>query len=172
VLYHRAVYELTAGIVLWRGDEILVMKRAGGFASGGWFIPAGHVEPGERPAETAVRELAEETGIALQPGALSLAEIMFYEHDDGLAHSAIYNARCPEGAEPVLNREHAFARWMAPEAFIARFLDPAMLAGRGLDAPALALAAEVARVIRAAAHARGLAGSGREITGWQAVPPS
>lgn len=148
------------------------MKRAGGFASGGWFIPAGHVEPGERPAETAVRELAEETGIALQPGALSLAEIMFYEHDDGLAHSAIYNARCPEGAEPVLNREHAFARWMAPEAFIARFLDPAMLAGRGLDAPALALAAEVARVIRAAAHARGLAGSGREITGWQAVPPS
>ncbi|MCC6387710.1 MAG: NUDIX domain-containing protein [Dehalococcoidia bacterium] len=166
------MYELTAGIVLWRGDEILVMKRAGGFASGGWFIPAGHVEPGERPAETAVRELAEETGIALQPGALSLAEIMFYEHDDGLAHSAIYNARCPEGAEPVLNREHAFARWMAPEAFIARFLDPAMLAGRGLDAPALALAAEVARVIRAAAHARGLAGSGREITGWQAVPPS
>ncbi|MFN8508803.1 MAG: NUDIX domain-containing protein [Dehalococcoidia bacterium] len=167
------MYELTAGIVLWRGDEILVMKRAGGgFASGGWFIPAGHVEPGERPAETAVRELAEETGIALPPGALSLAEIMSYEHEGGLAHSTLYNARCPDGAEPVLNREHAVARWMTPEAFIARFLDPAMLASRGLDAPALALAAEVARAVRAAAHARGLAGSGREITGWQAVPPS
>ena len=171
MLYHRAVYELIAGIVLWRGDEILIMKRAEGFASGGWFIPAGHVEPGERPAGTAVRELAEETGIVLPPGALSLAEIMSYEHDGGLAHSALYNARCPDGTEPVLNNEHAAARWMTPEAFIARFLDPVMLAGRGLDGPALALAAEVARAVRAAAHARGLAGSGRETTGWRAVPP-
>ncbi|WP_219471078.1 NUDIX hydrolase [Nonomuraea rhizosphaerae] len=38
----------------------------------GWDIPGGHVEPGESPVDTAVRELAEETGLALRPDDLSL----------------------------------------------------------------------------------------------------
>lgn len=28
-----------------------------------WVLPKGHIEPGERPAETALRELKEETGV-------------------------------------------------------------------------------------------------------------
>lgn len=160
-------YELTAGVALWRGDDLLVMKRASGFASGGWFLPGGHVEPGERPAEAAVRELREETGIELAPGDLALADVMTYEHDGATAHGLIYNARCPEGAEPALNGEHSFARWMTAEAFIGRFLDPGLLRSRGVDARGIALAAEVARVVRAAARARGMqAGFEPGTTGW------
>ncbi len=37
-----------------------------------WGPPGGHLEPGEEPAEGAVRELAEETGVRLDPGDLRL----------------------------------------------------------------------------------------------------
>jgi ADP-ribose pyrophosphatase YjhB (NUDIX family) len=40
--------------------EILLMDRADG---GGWCLPCGWVEPNEKPAETAVREVREETGL-------------------------------------------------------------------------------------------------------------
>ncbi len=160
-------YELTACIALWRGQELLLMKRAIGFSSGGWFLPGGHVEPGERPAEAASRELAEETGIAVAPGQLSLATVMTYEHDGATAHALIYNALCPEGAEVRLNDEHAVARWYTPEAAIARFFDAGMLRGKGVGEGGLALAGEVAAAIRGAAEARGAAGDGE--TGWQAA---
>jgi ADP-ribose pyrophosphatase YjhB (NUDIX family) len=40
--------------------EILLMDRADG---GGWCLPCGWVEPNETPAQTAVREVREETGL-------------------------------------------------------------------------------------------------------------
>lgn len=42
------------------GGEILLMERADGR---GWCLPCGFVEPNERPAETAIREAREETGL-------------------------------------------------------------------------------------------------------------
>ncbi|MBI2764563.1 MAG: NUDIX domain-containing protein [Chloroflexi bacterium] len=162
-------YELTAGIALWRGDTILVMKRATGFSAGGWFLPGGHVEPGERPAEAATRELLEETGIELDPAGLSLADVMTYQHDGQTAHALIYNAAAPAGVDAVVNEEHLVARWLEPEAYIARFLDAATLRERGAPESAVALAAEVARTVRAAARARGLAAPGavfQGATGW------
>ncbi len=38
----------------------------------GWDIPGGHLEPGESPTQAAARELAEETGFALDPSSLEL----------------------------------------------------------------------------------------------------
>jgi 8-oxo-dGTP pyrophosphatase MutT (NUDIX family) len=38
----------------------------------GWEVPGGHCEPGESPAETAARELAEETGLTLPAAELRL----------------------------------------------------------------------------------------------------
>jgi 8-oxo-dGTP pyrophosphatase MutT (NUDIX family) len=50
---------LQAGcIVRYRSDVIL--RRT---AKGEWVFPKGHVEAGETPAEAAVREVAEETGL-------------------------------------------------------------------------------------------------------------
>lgn len=148
-------FELSASVVLWRGEEILVMKRGlGGFAGGGWFIPGGHVEQGERPNESAAREVFEETGIRVDPARLRLVDVMTYETGRGTAHTVIYNGVSPAGAEPVINDEHLVWRWMAPEAYIARFLDGEMLRGRGVPEGAVVLAVEVARVVRRAAEER------------------
>ena len=64
---------LSAGILLFRqrdGETQVLLIRPGGpywrnKDAGAWMIPKGMVEPGETPAEAALREFAEETGTAL-----------------------------------------------------------------------------------------------------------
>jgi predicted NUDIX family NTP pyrophosphohydrolase len=64
---------VSAGILLFRmktsGVEVLLVRPGGPFwknrTTGAWMIPKGLVESGEAPAETALREFAEETGVAL-----------------------------------------------------------------------------------------------------------
>ena len=149
------MFELAASVVLWRGEEILVMKRAGGFSAGGWFIPGGHVEQGERPVESAARELFEEAGIVIEPDDLTLVDVMSYETGAGTAHTLIYNGSCADITEATINDEHLYHRWMTPDAYIARFLDEAMLRSRGAGESAITVANEAARIVRSAVAARG-----------------
>ena len=52
-----------AGIVVFRGDDVLVIQRGKPPYKGEWSIPGGKIEFGETAAEAALRELREETGI-------------------------------------------------------------------------------------------------------------
>jgi len=45
---------------------LLMVERVDGY---GWAVPGGHSEPGETGIQAAVRELAEETGLAVHPQA-------------------------------------------------------------------------------------------------------
>ncbi len=56
------------GVVLFKGEEVLLVRRAKGAKAGEWSIPGGHLEPGETTRAGALRELAEETG--LRPAGL------------------------------------------------------------------------------------------------------
>jgi mutator protein MutT len=51
---------------------LLLTRRAAGLRAhaGQWALPGGRVEPGETPADGALRELAEEVGLELGPGAV------------------------------------------------------------------------------------------------------
>jgi 8-oxo-dGTP pyrophosphatase MutT (NUDIX family) len=66
--------EFSAGGVLVRrfhGRWWLAAIRPGGRPEGVWALPKGNVGPGEPPEETAVREVAEETGVeAVSAGKL------------------------------------------------------------------------------------------------------
>jgi 8-oxo-dGTP pyrophosphatase MutT (NUDIX family) len=57
--------EFSAGGVLvrrLRGRWMVAAIRPGGKPQGLWALPKGQIDPGERGAETALREVAEETG--------------------------------------------------------------------------------------------------------------
>jgi 8-oxo-dGTP pyrophosphatase MutT (NUDIX family) len=59
--------EFSAGVVLvrrMRGRWWLAAVRPQGKPSGTWALPKGLVDAGEKPAETAIREGFEETGVA------------------------------------------------------------------------------------------------------------
>jgi predicted NUDIX family NTP pyrophosphohydrolase len=74
---------LSAGVLLFRQrdseTEVLLIKPGGPYwrskDSGAWMIPKGAVEPGEVPAEAALREFAEETGTTLDTVPFPLAVI-------------------------------------------------------------------------------------------------
>lgn len=51
------------GVVVFRGDDVLLVKRAKPPISDRWSIPGGAQETGETVREAALRELHEETGI-------------------------------------------------------------------------------------------------------------
>lgn len=73
----------SAGILLFRerqgATEVLLIKPGGPFwrrkDAGAWMIPKGEIEPGETPVEAALREFAEETGVALESVPVPLATI-------------------------------------------------------------------------------------------------
>jgi predicted NUDIX family NTP pyrophosphohydrolase len=73
----------SAGILLFRqrdgATEVLLIKPGGPFwrnkDAGAWMIPKGLVEPGEAPAEAALREFAEETGTQLASVPFPLAKV-------------------------------------------------------------------------------------------------
>jgi predicted NUDIX family NTP pyrophosphohydrolase len=74
---------LSAGILLFRlgsgKTEVLLVKPGGPYwrnkHAGAWMIPKGMVEPGEAPAEAALREFEEETGTRLTTVPFPLATV-------------------------------------------------------------------------------------------------
>ena len=59
--------KITADAVIIENGKILLIKRKGEPFKGGWALPGGHVEYGERVEDAMVREAKEETGLDVEP---------------------------------------------------------------------------------------------------------
>ena len=55
------------GVVVWRDDKILLIKRGNPPRAGEWGLPGGMQKLGETIMEAALREVREETGLDVSP---------------------------------------------------------------------------------------------------------
>jgi len=51
------------GVICFRGEDVLLIKRGTAPRKGEWSIPGGRIEASETQRDAALRELFEETGI-------------------------------------------------------------------------------------------------------------
>lgn len=64
--------EYAGVLVFHRGNVLLVHDEYPSWGGPRWTLPSGRIEPGESATEAAVREAAEEAGVALDPARLEL----------------------------------------------------------------------------------------------------
>ncbi len=57
------------GVVCFRGESVLLIRRGQAPRAGEWSLPGGRIEPGESERDAALRELREETGVEAELGA-------------------------------------------------------------------------------------------------------
>lgn len=71
--------KVTAGVLIERKNELLLVKRAIDPWREYWYLPAGYVENDEHPKSAAEREGYEETNLKIK--AENLVNVYFYEDD-------------------------------------------------------------------------------------------
>jgi 8-oxo-dGTP diphosphatase len=75
------------GAVVFKGGEVLLVRRGQEPARDCWSLPGGLVELGETLAAAMVRELAEETGLSVTLlGIAAVAERIFPDEDGRIAY--------------------------------------------------------------------------------------
>ena len=126
------------GVVVFRGGDVLLIKRAKPPVSDRWSIPGGAQEIGETVREAARREVAEETGVEIE--IVGLVDVV-----DGIT-------RDPDGrARYHYTLVDFAARWLSGEARAAS--DAAAVRWVRRDAlPGIALWDETRRIIAGAAE--------------------
>jgi len=58
---------VAVGIVIWRSDKVLLIRRSKPPRAGEWGLPGGMQDLGETIVEAALREAREETGLEVTP---------------------------------------------------------------------------------------------------------
>ncbi len=74
----------TVDAVIRAADHVLLVQRKGFPGRGLWAIPGGFLDQRERLLQAALRELAEETNLAVLPGTLedALVDVKIFDHPD------------------------------------------------------------------------------------------
>ena len=90
--------------------RLLLIRRGHPPMEGLWSLPGGRVEPGEADAEAVVRELREETGLEVVPGALIGSVIRSGPH--GVSYDIHDYAATVTGGVPRAGDDAAEVRWV------------------------------------------------------------
>jgi 8-oxo-dGTP pyrophosphatase MutT (NUDIX family) len=100
-------------------EVLLVRRSVGRILPGLWQCVSGSLDPDERVAVGALRELTEETGFgAAQIEGFYDLDLVNQFHEpsmDGVVTAAVFAVWLRPDAEPVLSHEHDAARWMPVE---------------------------------------------------------
>jgi len=105
--------------------DVLVLRRGSGTrCTGAWEVVHGRIEPGERPEDAAVREVAEECGLRVAR-LYNVSAHPFYLHTlAAVAVAVAFAAVAEPSAEPRLGPEHDRAEWLPIDQAAARLIWP------------------------------------------------
>lgn len=108
--------QIAVSAAIFRGAELLLVRRARSPGKGFYSLPGGRVEYGESLAEALMREIAEETALAVDIVALAgWREVLPGADNPGHYVIMSFAARW-RASEPVLNEELDDFRWVLPGA--------------------------------------------------------
>jgi len=120
-----AATELLARAVVRRDGRLLVVRQR---TRSWFFLPGGHVEPGERVEAALVRELGEELGIEAEVASfLGVVEHGYVE--DGVTRhelNLVFEVTTTD-TEPVSQEEHLVSHWLPLEQLADVDLRPRVL---------------------------------------------
>lgn len=140
--------DMACGVLASRGRLYIQKRRQGDVWPGLWEFPGGVMEPGETPEETMVRELREETELAVRPaGKIGVLRTSYTRY-----RITLHGFFCR--VAPDVDPETAFR---ANEADEARFVTPPELSGFAFPSGHARLVAKVLTDLRLGAF---LAGQG------------
>ncbi len=122
--------EIIARILLQRGSSLLLCQDVAG---GYYFLPGGHLDPGESARDAARREAVEETGLLLEIGHCALiAENIFHDgeqrrHEINMVFHVEHAGASPL-PDPIASLEpHVAFHWIDRAAFVDLDLRPACI---------------------------------------------
>jgi 8-oxo-dGTP diphosphatase len=109
---------LAVSAAIFRAGRVLIVRRGTPPLQGIYTLPGGGVELGETLEEAVVREVREETGLAIEPLALAgYREVIVRDAAGKIERHFVilpFAARYLAG-EIALNAELAEAKWLLPE---------------------------------------------------------
>ncbi len=137
-------------VLLTRNSQILLSERAGEvYMAGSWCLPGGHVEAGEDVLAAAIREVAEETGVALTADMLRFVGVTHHRPPHGDARVGFGFAVDGWTGEPTNREPDRCSR--------LDWFDPSQL-----PAPTMPYTEEIVRLY--------LTGSAFSLHGWELSP--
>jgi len=106
------------GVVVWRGDRVLLIRRGKAPRLGQWSLPGGAQSVGETVFETAAREVLEETGLVVIPTGIVTVVDAITPDAEGCVHYHYtlieVSAESAEG-EAVCADDALEACWATPD---------------------------------------------------------
>ncbi|MCX8999067.1 NUDIX domain-containing protein [Rhizobiaceae bacterium BDR2-2] len=111
--------QAASSAILVRDGRLLLIRRRNPPAADLYAFPGGRAEPGETPAETALREFHEETGIRAENPRLFATYDLRGEHDAPARRThfflSVFLVEAASDAEAVAADDASDAGWFTPE---------------------------------------------------------
>jgi hypothetical protein len=113
----RSDVKVGMAVLVWHGNQVLLLKRAGSHGAGTWAPPGGHLTQGEDFEEGAIREVREETGVtvtmSLQMRASTMSPFGWRRSSPLATRTSMRQKSCLTWAGSIGTTCHsrAFSRW-------------------------------------------------------------